>query len=308
MSALKRVAAGVVACSVVALTSGVAMAGNNANWSYATVGVGSCDLPTGCSPSHPAVFIGTSVDQGFNHNSSVSLSDPTRGSAAAWVTLDDFPSLAELHAISSGRPDAGGAKSWNYAFTEASVGFLWTGPTMTIPLDTFVGTLKWSNSGSYFGSAIGSVAFVSDAVEDPAIGLLWSKSNGDGGFSATCSTPGAESIQTTGVMSGKGFNQVALTSELCPASTISLIHGQDFYIWSRLQTFAFGAETSDASGTFSVGFKNGTSPDLMKLLVSHVAPIGTAVPEPSSWALMLLGFGTLGATLRSRRKVADLAA
>ena len=30
---------------------------------------------------------------------------------------------------------------------------------------------------------------------------------------------------------------------------------------------------------------------------------GTAVPEPMSWALMLVGFGGLGAMLRSNRRL-----
>lgn len=32
-----------------------------------------------------------------------------------------------------------------------------------------------------------------------------------------------------------------------------------------------------------------------------VAPVGAAVPEPQSWALMILGFATAGAALRRRR-------
>jgi hypothetical protein len=32
--------------------------------------------------------------------------------------------------------------------------------------------------------------------------------------------------------------------------------------------------------------------------------IGTAVPEPATWAIMLVGFGGLGAAIRSRRRVA----
>ena len=31
-----------------------------------------------------------------------------------------------------------------------------------------------------------------------------------------------------------------------------------------------------------------------------------AVPEPATWALMIVGFGAIGASLRSRRRVARL--
>jgi PEP-CTERM motif-containing protein len=304
VSAFKPMAAGIVAGSAMALTAGAAMADGLASWSYAQVGVGSCDVSS-CTATHPPVYITKPIDQGYNHNASISATDATRGSASASIDLGDFPSLPELHSISSGAPTADGANSWNFGFVEGSVGFLWTGPTMTIPLDTFVGTLEFSNTGSGFGYANGSLAFVSNAVEDPAIGLLWSADNGNGGFSATCSTPGAESILTTGVVSTKGADVTAVTNHLCASPTVNLVHDQDFYIWSRLETFVAGNEVSDASGTFSIDFKEGTSPELERFLAANVAPVGS-IPEPSSWALMLLGFGALGAGLRSRRRAVAL--
>ena len=36
--------------------------------------------------------------------------------------------------------------------------------------------------------------------------------------------------------------------------------------------------------------------------VSFTRPPGGAVPEPASWAMMILGFGLAGATIRSRRR------
>lgn len=72
------------------------------------------------------------------------------------------------------------------------------------------------------------------------------------------------------------------------------------------------------SGTISLAFSGG-SPDeivLSNYLVRYQAvngngsavgrPIG-AVPEPSTWAMMLLGFGAVGASLRRNRKRAPLA-
>jgi hypothetical protein len=300
MSAFKQVVAGLVAGSAMALTSGAAMAQGTMTWSYAGVGVGSCDAAT-CNAAHPAIYIAKPVDQGFNHNSSISFVDPTRGSAAAWVDLGAFPSLPELHSISAGTPDALGAKSWNFGFVEGAVGFQWNGPTMTIASDAFVGTLEFSNLGSGFGYANGSLAFTDNTIEDPAVGILWTTDNGTGGFSATCSTQGAEAIATTGLVTTHGSNVGAVTSSLCANPTLNLVHGQDFYIYSRLETFVFGNE--DASGTFTIGINPNEPEALGAFLAANVAPLG-GVPEPSSWALMLLGFGALGTVIRSQRKVA----
>lgn len=42
--------------------------------------------------------------------------------------------------------------------------------------------------------------------------------------------------------------------------------------------------------------------------VTYVTTVTPGVPEPASWAMLLLGFGAIGAALRSRRKtVAALA-
>jgi len=38
------------------------------------------------------------------------------------------------------------------------------------------------------------------------------------------------------------------------------------------------------------------------------APPGSTAPEPAAWAMMLLGFGCVGAGLRMRRKAATVAA
>jgi hypothetical protein len=58
--------------------------------------------------------------------------------------------------------------------------------------------------------------------------------------------------------------------------------------------------TIAGGGTFS-----GTFADVMGDIDANVAPasVGTvSVPEPAMWALMLAGFGGLGAALRMRRK------
>lgn len=72
--------------------------------------------------------------------------------------------------------------------------------------------------------------------------------------------------------------------------------------WGGPQTFTFGN-----GGAFSVSLRdtnfaiNGATTNVVgdfRLISESVA----AVPEPATWAMMLLGFGMAGAGLRSRRK------
>lgn len=85
--------------------------------------------------------------------------------------------------------------------------------------------------------------------------------------------------------------------------------------------------TAFASGGFSTpdGLVDGGGPQIFSGTVSNpvfapgtfaidevfVQQTGTltitAVPEPASWALMLVGLGSLGATLRTRRRIAPIA-
>lgn len=55
----------------------------------------------------------------------------------------------------------------------------------------------------------------------------------------------------------------------------------------------------------SVGFSANPSStgisEIRQVRLGEIAPISGAVPEPSTWALMLLGFGVVGAAMRSRK-------
>ena len=307
MSVLKHVATGLVLGAVVTLSAGAAMAGTvkagTLGWSYAEVGVGSCkaDAST-CGPAHPAVYLARPINQGFDHNASVSFSDPVRGSGTASADVGGaFLALPQMHAIAVGAPFALGAKSWNFAFVEGVIGYKWTGIDTTLAASTFVGTLNYSNLGVGYGQTTASLAFLDKSVADPAIGKLWSADDGSGGFTTTCASPGAEAIMTTGIRSLKGASLTAVTTQKCAGATLKLVHGENFYIWSRMEAFVFGNETLDASHTFKIDFAPGTSADLIGYITSHVTPARLAVPEPSTWAMLLLGFGGVGAVIRRRR-------
>lgn len=82
----------------------------------------------------------------------------------------------------------------------------------------------------------------------------------------------------------------------------SLIDGEGGIVFAEGY---FGAGHLSVSGETTTNFHYG--PDANQLRVNelvHAAGGAGAVPEPASWALMLVGFGGLGVALRRRRTVA----
>ena len=69
---------------------------------------------------------------------------------------------------------------------------------------------------------------------------------------------------------------------------------------------AFGSfDTRFDSGSLEViGTSSGVFATERTLTVSNVESVPGAVPEPATWAMMLLGFGGMGVSLRRRRRSA----
>jgi hypothetical protein len=71
-------------------------------------------------------------------------------------------------------------------------------------------------------------------------------------------------------------------------------------------TFTFNFVTQPTSVTLSdlyVRYQSITAPGIVGGSATGV-PVGNPIPEPATWALMILGFGGIGAMLRRRRALA----
>jgi len=59
------------------------------------------------------------------------------------------------------------------------------------------------------------------------------------------------------------------------------------------------------TGTYFYSYGMGATLDTVNVVIPTVPvpPVNAAVPEPATWAMMLLGFGTVGYGMRSRRRI-----
>lgn len=111
---------------------------------------------------------------------------------------------------------------------------------------------------------------------NPTITLNWLTSSDAGDFGTFGSVTGAGATSGTFDLSGYTIEYFAVK------------YGNEFTLYEYLGT--------DGTGSWATNAQQG---------LSHIAFFGTpgtAVPEPGTWALMLLGFGAAGYSLRRNRR------
>jgi hypothetical protein len=122
-----------------------------------------------------------------------------------------------------------------------------------------------------------------DEIDFYTILLNYITKTDDGDFGDFGTFTGANGLSGTFDLSGSGF----------VLEYYAVKYGNQFTLYEYLGT--------DGTGSWVTNGKNG---------MSHIAFFGspgTAVPEPATWAMMLLGFGAAGTALRrSRRKDSKL--
>jgi hypothetical protein len=148
-------------------------------------------------------------------------------------------------------------------------------------------------------------SFTGEGGMEGASGTLQATANGDGTFTATSGTITAFGPEAAGA-------GTLIADPSAPAGALSpsgffnyddqLLAGQNPLVTNDGLLFDVGgAEVNIFSngpgpGTYQIYNNNGSN------VLGDFALSPSGIPEPANWALMLVGFGAMGATMRSRRR------
>jgi hypothetical protein len=138
-------------------------------------------------------------------------------------------------------------------------------------------TVQYSNSDDQTMSSVGMTVTAATPSDDPNTNYSLPAGNNGSFFQTLNILP---NVEYTVTMTAFAMTQVAATVDSGPSLTSTASIDPTFTINP--------ADASDFALTFSSGIGNSQSQ--------------SAVPEPSTWATMLIGFGSLGAGLRYRRR------
>lgn len=186
------------------------------------------------------------------------------------LSLVAIPSQAQVITFS----DFNGGSTYNYdAGNDGSVNVRFTGQSFgnSGPGDQMYVTQSGLEGGVVAGDDV-RVDFLTGAINSIGFGFAIS--------------------QTSPVANALSFNIFG--------SDNSLLAGGTFAAFDTPFTFAEGFASLNFLGTASyatINFQNANN----RFLVDNFTVV-SAVPEPSAWAMMLLGFGGIGAAMRKRRR------
>jgi hypothetical protein len=317
---------------------GAAFADENLTWGYATATVGTCITGVTCGQAGGVNVLRreTFVESDMEDIGASVYRDDYEATTPydygmAWARAEagegtlGLPVL-KAYALGGATGGATGVGSGpltiavNYALVQAVQGYTNTGPNaLVIPLNAFTGLVDYQLFAPPNNPGIVSagLAITTSAILDPAVSQQWwqtaTGTGHFGQFAADCGTSGALALANPAPQGGATNGSVQylpVTTSSCTGSDTFLLNpGESFYVWARLAVLrsAFGA--TDASHTFNVNIAPEAQANIEQLLPSLSIADGSTfsvrtdapVPEPSTWAMMILGLGAAGALLRRRR-------
>jgi MYXO-CTERM domain-containing protein len=316
------------AIALAAFGAGAARAADTLSWSSANSNVYFCNN-TACGNS-PLLVAGHDDNSGFNFNASTVVSN-SHGIADAWAQPAANGLLPELHAfvMAAGPVQTPGQFNIATASVQGVQVFQWNGPAIDIDPTMFVGSFDYHADYAPAGPSgilAGFAILDASVLSSDAAAMPWynfgSSANGPTAFQGDCSTPGAVAVGSGGLdritsAPGTGHPDLlgsSINATVCQSS-LHLNTGDEFVLWSKLFVDRSAPGVLDASHTFSLdidlnklptedGPNGPTQLDVQTLAggLTLEAYDFSPTPEPDAWALMILGFGGIGAAIRRRRQ------
>ena len=153
---------------------------------------------------------------------------------------------------------------------------------------------------------------------DGTIGVLrdenildWTFVLNKGGLTDTAYGPAGGAANSVFTISGSGFSATAtdLTFDFSMGFTRVVVQrptNSTGSLWCLMGTFP-NCYSGQAGEGLRVGYLNSNLSTQRYSGVQSIASISSAVPEPATWAMMIIGFGAVGSMVRASRRQGVLA-
>lgn len=170
---------------------------------------------------------------------------------------------------------------------------------------SYVGGTAATATGLDFGSASGGTGNGFGTNGTALVGNATGSFSGLNGLTASIAdlalgafaNPTANPFLSFGNASNIVFNFTNAALTRSPLGTSVTVTGTG--------TFSNGnaADTSTGMFTLATASQNGMASDVNFTFTSNVSAVAGAVPEPATWAMMILGMGAVGFAMRRRKNV-----
>ena len=149
------------------------------------------------------------------------------------------------------------------------------------------------------GAFVSFYVGIFDAAEFQANFLDFGSNSINAGPGYGCGTPGLLGYGYGEPTAKGGSFEVSITTEACEGASLTLTKGQQVVAYTNLSMFTNRGGYLDALHTMRTELDPSLGSDAIANLKQNLV---SGVPEPTSWALMIGGFGFVGAISRRRTR------